>query len=120
MSVKEIKNVNIIYKTSDGNYFSNRDDAQIHENRLLYEKMMDEGENIFSIEDKIKITRCIISNEEEKFAILSNTEFGKDMIDNISYPFPVYVYKADIAFNSDFLLSHDEMKNMKDMLNMKI
>ena len=46
MSVKEIKNVNIIYKTSDGNYFSNRDDAQIHENRLMYEKMIDEGENI--------------------------------------------------------------------------
>ena len=42
------------------------------------------------------------------------------MINITSYPFPVYVYKADIAFNSDFLLSHDEMKNMKDMLNMKI
>ena len=82
--------------------------------------MIDEGENIFTIENKIKITRCVISNEEERFWILSNTEFGKDMINNTSCPFPVYVYKADIAFNSDFLLSHDEIKLMKYMLNIKI
>ena len=66
MSVKEIKNVNIIYKTSDGNYFSNRDDAQIHENRLLYEKMMDEGENIFTIEDKINDGRAIASVHHDR------------------------------------------------------